>query len=332
MSRISLKDRVLIGLSTLSLLIILVLVSVSNSIVYAISDPDSISIESIQVFRNYAESDDQLWIIEYNIAYASTPDEDPREAFFAGIGDGSSILKPTFIRSYGHSLVSIYLDADNALTWEGTYFIHVSGVAGIFTTLSIGVNQQLLAVDASDWDDSTTSEASRIAAGQHILDVVESIEIDTGEDLLTDLRKLSTAGSALIRANIFNAIAYLSSIFTVVIEPLIEPSPTFSQDYQGTLEARRGPRLEGALEDLGVTVLGKTGQGQVIGTIGFLLISITILGSIYSTTRDSTSSLVISLPLIYVGNQMGILSLSLMFVSFLFVAILFGVTFILSRG
>ncbi len=332
MARISLKDRVLIALGTLVLLIILVLVSVTNSTVYAISDPDSISIESIQIFRNYAETDDQLWIIEYNIAYSVIPSEDPREAFYAGIGDGSSILKTTFIRSYGHSFVSIYLTSANALTWEGTYFVHVSGVLGVFPTLSIGINQQLLAVDASDWDTSTTSEGSRTAIGQHILDVVESIEIDIGEDLLTDLRKLSTSGSSLVRANVFRATSYLSSIFTVVIEPLIEPSPTFSQNYQATLEARRGARLDGALEQLGVTILGKTDQGQVIGTIGFLLIAITILGTIYSTTRDSTSSLVISLPLIYVGNQMGILSLALMFVSFLFVAILFGVTFILSRG
>ncbi len=331
MIRLDLRARVLLAVGSLFSLLTIVLMFNQDNIVLAIDDPDTLTIESIQIFRNYEETGDQVWVIEYKIEYETNPTEDPRAAFYVGIGDGVSILFNTPVNSYGHSFASIYLDSNNALTWEGTYFIHVSGVLGVFPTLSIGVNQQLLAVDSSDWDGSATSEDTRTALGQHILSVVEAIEINTGVTYLTDLRKLNTAGSTLVRANVYKATNYLTDIFTIVLDPFIEPSPTYFQNYQATLEGRRGERLTNSLDTLGIMITGKSDQGQVIGTIGFLLIAITILGTIYATTQDSTSSLIIVLPLAYVGNTMGILSLPLMFTVFLFVAFLFAITFILSR-
>ena len=336
LTRLRVEDKLLISFTVLVILLGIFFGLFTNK-VYAVDDPDSITIiDSIKVFRNYAESDDQLWIIEYNIEYEINPTEDPRKVFYAGIGNGTSILVTTPIKSYGYSFTSIYLDAATVtslpIDWEGTYFVHLSGLSGAFASLSIGINQTLLAVDSDSWDTSTTSAASRTAAGNHILSVVENIEIQTGESLLTPLGKLNAAGTALVISVVTGATAFLTSIFTIVIEPLIEPSPTFFQNFQSTLEARQGDRLGGALEDLGVTVLGKEGQGQVIGTIGFLLIAITILGTIYTTTRDSSASLIIVLPLAYVGNTIGIIPLALMFVVFMFVVILFGITFILSRA
>ncbi len=327
------KSKSLVGIGGLLVLVGIILTSIPyTSTVYAIADPDSISIESVGIFRNFAEVGDQLWIIEYNIAYETNPTEDPRLAFFAGISDGTTIFYTVPIRHYDYNFISLYLTAAQALTWEGSFFVHVSGNLGIFTSLTLGVNQTLIAVQSSDWDSNTDTDDVRTAIGVHVLDVVENVEIFTGTDFITEGGLLSTSGGNLVETTIPNAREYITSIFSVVIDVLVEPTPTFSQNYQSTLEANRGPRLDAALEQLGSTFFGRTGQGEIVGTIGFLLISITIMGTIYATTKESNGSLIISLPLLWIGNEIGVIPLALMFVAFTFIIVLFGITFILSRA
>ncbi len=332
MDQVPIQTKILLSIGIVVSLIGLVLMFLSETeIVYAIEDPDSISIESIEIFRNFIETDDELWIIEYNIAYAINPSEDSRLAFYAGISDGTTIFFTVAILNYDYNFISIYLTAAQALTWEGSFFVHISGNLGIFTTLTPGVNQVILAVQSSDWNSSTETDDVRTAVGERVLLVVTNTEINTGIDYITDGGLLSTLGGNLVEATVPNAREYITSIFSIVVDVLAEPTPIFTQNYQATLEANRGPRLDAALEQLGSTILGKSDQGEIIGTIGFLLISITILGTVYATTKESNGALVVTLPLLWVGNEIGIIPLALMFVAFTFIIVLFSITFILSR-
>lgn len=327
------KTSTFIILGLVVILLGFILVNISNvSKVYAIDDPDSISIESVKIFRNFTEENDQLWIVEYNIGYETNPSEHPSLAYYAGIGDGTSILYNKAVQSYGYNFISMYLTADQALTWEGSYFIHLSGNLGLFVSLTLGVNQTLIAVNSSDWDTNTDTDDVREAVGVHVLNVVNNVEVYTGNDYITEGGLLSTSGGDLVEGTVPNGREYFPEIFSIVQVNLPAPTPTYTQNFQATLEANRGERLDTALDQLGSTFLGASDKGEIVGTIGFLLIAITILGTIYATTKNSNGALLATLPLLYVGNVIGVIPLALMFTAFTFIVVLFGLTFILSRA
>ena len=79
------RRRVILG-SFLSLCSLLLL----SSPVYAISNPDSITIESVRVFQNLWETGDQLYVVEYKVMYDSDPDEDPEDTFLVGVWSDST--------------------------------------------------------------------------------------------------------------------------------------------------------------------------------------------------------------------------------------------------
>ena len=53
--------------------------------VLAIADPDSMSIDSVYVYRNCRETGDQLYLVTYNITYSSPPSESVTEATLRAI-------------------------------------------------------------------------------------------------------------------------------------------------------------------------------------------------------------------------------------------------------
>jgi len=300
--------------------------------VYAISDPDSISIESVRVFQNIAEADDQLYIIEYKVTYTVEPTEDSRDAFFAGITDGTSMLSTIPLRNYGHSFISIYLDSASALTWEGAgYFVRLSGNPTVFTSLTLGVNVASVAVVSTDWIDGTLSGTTPTLLKDWIIVVVENIERSTGVDYVTSGKKLNVTGSSYVEDLIPGIRSHVTGLFGQSAAFPTVPTPTFLYSYQSTLEANRGERLDNALDTLGSLVTGKGGMGSIVGVVLFLLLGITIVGVVYGSTRDITGALVVTLPLLFVGAKVGLIPLALLFIVFFLIVILFSITFILGR-
>ncbi len=306
--------------------------SLSPKSVFAISNPDSISIQSVKAFRNIAETADQMYLIEYKITYSSDPSEDSRDAFFVALGDGTTLLFTNDVRNYGHSFASIYLSASNALTWESTsYFAWVSGNPTLFPTLTLGVNKINLSIISTDWIDGTLDGTTPTVLGNEIIRIVENIERSTDGNFLTSNDKLNTSGSDLVTDIIPGIRTFVPGIFA---QTASFPSPTFgtfTRPFPATLEANRGTRLTESLETIGILATGKTGSGDLVGMVLFTLLGISLLGGIYAYSKDGTTTMIVALPLIFIGTKVGVVPLALVFAVFLMVIILFGVTFILGR-
>jgi len=299
---------------------------------FAITDPDSISIRSVRVFRNVAVATDQLVVIEYDVEYATLPTEDPRETYLAGIHDGSSFITSTALRFYNRNFIGMYLEPGQTLTWMGSYFARVSGNPGIFPSITVGVNLAVVPLTSADWIDGTlgSTGTTTVNMGVYLLDLVENVEIDSHSDLLTASGLLNTAGANLTMTNIPNIRDFVPAIFAVRSDFPVIPTPTFTPTLNVTLEANRGTRLNESLTGLSIFIFGES-HVLVAGSILFVLFMIMVTGMIFKSTGHSVAALLIALPLLWVGVKIGLIAVGLLFVVIFLLALLFGVTFLLAR-
>ena len=102
----------------------MLLLTLVASPVFAIANPDVIQVKQVTAFRNYVESGDLLFIIEYNVHYDSIPVADPRLAYAAQIynKDTGTIVGHRPLLYYGHAYQSLYYTTAQAatagLTWN----------------------------------------------------------------------------------------------------------------------------------------------------------------------------------------------------------------------
>jgi len=100
--------------------------------VLAIADPDSMTVNSVYVYRNVRETGDQLYLIDYTIDYTVNPDENITEAFLCRLMNGSTELRAVapyayYDDGYDRGVIAIYFNAADAPTWEGSYSMYVVG-------------------------------------------------------------------------------------------------------------------------------------------------------------------------------------------------------------
>lgn len=105
--------------------------------VLAIATPDTTAtIDAVSVYRSCLETNDQLYIIEYNIPYATPPSELVSEAYFFRLMNGTTELKSNTAYAYNDSgynegIAAIYFTAtevsDNGMTWQGSYTVVIAG-------------------------------------------------------------------------------------------------------------------------------------------------------------------------------------------------------------
>lgn len=302
-----------------------------SSSVEGISNPDGISIQSQRAFRNLAQADDQLFIIEYKVLYAIEPAEDVRVAFYGGIHDGSNFVATKPLLFYGHNFVGIYLDPTQALTWEGSYDARITGDPVLFGSIIVGLNMASVSFGADDWIDGTL-ETTPDNIRSHILTIMTGIEGSRGEILLAPNGLLNEAGGDMVLRLIPRINAWIPTMFGTITSFPTEPTPAFTTTYQAELRTKTGNRLTNAMEQLGETFLGSSSQGFVFGTIGILLLAVSFIGIVFNTVAVSSTTLVLSLPLLYIGVTTGVIPLALALAAFFTVAILFGISFILARG
>ena len=163
--------RKLLLVSVLGLFLLFGLVSP----VWAISNPDSISIQSVRVFQNLWETGDMLFLCEYKVMYATDPTEDPKDTFLVGVWDGTTQKYSRPLSYYDHNMQSVYLTAAQALTWEGSYTVRVMGNPSYFATLTKDVNKASLELAPTHWISGAQS-ASRALLQDWCVSLAETFE------------------------------------------------------------------------------------------------------------------------------------------------------------
>ena len=339
--------------------IAIVLASFAANPVFAISQPDSIKLEQVSVFRNYLEADDLLMLVEYNVNYNVVPSEDPRQAFgiflLEEVVDGLTTYE--IIRGirqilyYGHAYQSIYFTAAGAanqgLTWNmDNLKACICGNPILFGTVDSrnSYDTNVTINDTNIWIDGTLGGTTPTLLGAKILEITENASIASGQEYTTITNlgdRLSPAGSEIAMKVIPGVRTIVPEIFAFTSSITEEPTDTYSGPPRGQdfLEENLPEDFGTSLDSLGLTVFGERtdaegdpkSTGMIVGGIGFLLLAISILGMIFNVTQAVTPAMVTGIPLVLAGSMLGVIPIGLVFAAFFFILVLFGITFIMSR-
>jgi len=157
---------------------------------YAISDPDSLTINAVYVYRHCHEDNDQLYLIDYNVNYTVNPDENITEAYLLRLMNGNTELGNTapyayYDEGYGRGITSIYFSASEvtakSITWEGAYTMELTGNP----TLTWVGDPPSTSVGTFDlWSSSTSQGATEAELGARVLYFADLLELDWSVDLI----------------------------------------------------------------------------------------------------------------------------------------------------
>lgn len=243
--------------------------------VLAIGNPDYTSIGEGIAFRNVLTEGDQLYFCRYDASYSSTPSEYASDTWQIALYDSSSNLVATRpLNYYQHNIISIYLEPDEAITWEDSNTIRVMGMPSIFGTLIEGTNMATKVLAPGDYKESTDLSAAIIAQA-------EILESDWGITLLTSGDKLNTTGATYFTAAIPGLGSMEPSLFQTTVSSPSSTALTGNSTYIDSLPANSGEKLDEALDDFG-GYMGVSGNWMAywgLGVIFLVLVSIMFAGS-----------------------------------------------------
>ncbi len=151
---------------------------------YAVTNPNSVSINNIYVFRNLGEEGDWLIYCRYNVDYTTIPPEPASETFEIAMYDvpGTTLIATRNLWYYQENITSLYFTAAQAsavgLVWSSAYIIKIRGSPAIFTIVE-GVNQKTNTLSATSYYEQADFTA-RMLAEAEILQTNWGITLLTG--------------------------------------------------------------------------------------------------------------------------------------------------------
>lgn len=320
------------------LLVLLVAVLVLLSVVtaaYAIVNPDSVSIESIRVYEGLWEEGDMLFLVEYKVMYAVDPEEDPQDTFLLGVWDGDVKGPDRPLDYYQHNFTSVYVTAAQVTAFgyafEDEFKVRVTGNPVFFPSLVEGTNMKTVTLSGGNWLNGGSLEATREYLAAWCIVLAGDLEDSWSITLLTSGDRLNSTGISKFRETIPGLDSICPDIFQVYTTYPEYEDPTYDPTYEVTLLGRTGPRLEAVLDGLGQWITGKEDMGGLVGGVGLSVMFFVLAGRIFVATGSVPTAIVVSIPFLFVGNIIGVLSLTITFVAAFLVVVVFSVTFILGR-
>jgi hypothetical protein len=303
----------------------------------AIANPDSISIVTVKVFDNLFQANDQLYVIEYHVTYATPPTQAANLTFLAGIWNiGSTtpiITRP--LDSYGYYFTSIYLPAATALTWGSAYVIEVTGNPIYFASPT--GNTYALTLSASNYLPGTIgggagSSASNLATWCVALAL--AVQPSVGLWIASSASiLLTTVGTTVFTMEIPGLSAVCPSLVQVSSSSYPAPTnPGYTHSYETALQTGGSARLTNALDGIGIWMNPDNPvSGTLIGGGGITIIYFILAGSIFAATGSVPISIALGIPFIIAGNIIGVMPLAITFVFGFILMVLFSIVFILGR-
>jgi len=263
---------------------------------YAISNPDSIDIGDVYVFRNVLETGDMLFFVRYDVSYSSQPSEDAEDMFQMVVydTDGATPLVMRPLNYYQHNIISIYLSAaNNTLTWGSAYYVRVTGNPGVFDPLVEGTNMRTRVLASGDY-------ASTEDLGGVMITQAELLEADWDITLLTSGDRLNTVGSAYFREAVPGLSSMAPEIFEVTTTYFNFTRSHFTEEGLNRTRENLPVSLNSAITGLnqmfGVTNANWGGFGWT------LLLGMVVGGAVYAATQRPDVSVL--------GGVMGVMGLS----------------------
>ena len=294
--------------------------------VYAISNPDNgTRILDVAVFRNIKETGDQLYYVRYDVSYLTEPTEPASDAFQMIIYDvaGTTVLFSRDLNYYQHNIISIYLTAAQALTWDSNYIIRIQGKVGLFLLLVEDINMDTWTLNSSDYHEETEVES-------YMLDQASILEADWGLTLLNTSNQLNSTGAIAFNDCIPGLINYYPTLYGTSTSVPTVTWGNWTQAYVNTLGANEGSKLHATMSALG-GFIGVTGDWMAFWIT--LMAAFVLGGIVYTFSGSSAAALTFAffaLPAaVFLG--LGSVLFNLMATIFIILAIGFGIVFILAR-
>jgi len=293
----------------------------------AIDDPDDVEILSVKVFQNLWETGDQLYFVEYNVEYGTEPDEDSEDTYVFQIYDGATMMAQTPLPYYQVHIVSIYFEPSDALIWGSSYVIRIGGNYSV--PFPSGVPEERRSLSSTDWLEGD-EDASRTLLGEYVIQIAEDLEDRWGGSitLLTTTNKLNSTGALTFGECIPGLADICPDYFETSVEYPEFDRETEATALQASATAQMSARLQTALDGIG-TFVGM--PGAFVGGVGLAIIFFILAGRIFTATQSVPIAIVASIPLIFLANLIGLISVAITWAAVIVVCLVFAVVFILGR-
>ncbi|KKN26131.1 hypothetical protein LCGC14_0877760 [marine sediment metagenome] len=298
-----------------------------------VDDPDDLRIDDVKIFTNYLEPGDMLVVLAFRIVYDSgKPVLDIGEYFDNQLLDATTVKAQLPVTSWGYRPGSIYLNADSAPAWSGSYRVKIIG-----TPDKWGVPPETYRdITAGDYQSSLTQLDSWVIL---LAESIESFEQSLNEyypDLVVTApggaRALTSEGGGMFNTGIPGLSTVRPNIFSAVTGWLIPGAPAV-HDTTPSKEAmtteNMGDYIEGLLSgaadflEMETTTLG----GFVFG--GAYIIIACIMGAMLG---GALVGMGLASPVLIMGAWFGLVSpallmvIAMIFVFFIVKAIWLGST------
>lgn len=233
----------------------------------ALDNPDTLEVSNPAVFTNYLESGDQLYVFATEIEYPNDPDYLPSEYFATQLYDeGDNLVAQVSAKRWGYSPLSIYLSADNALTWGGGYTLTLTGLADKFVTPP---DDDRVIADVEWRGEARDSDVFRqwIYTTSNRMGIKDGITWSGYRDSV-DSSLLNGEATAIFVEGIPYINSFYPDIFVEVGTPTPESQQTVTNDESGDLYDNWGTYW-GVVWD---------GIGEEIGLEGYIVVSLFFFG------------------------------------------------------
>ena len=294
--------------------------------VLAIEQPDTLEINAVYVYQNCRETGDQMYIIDFTIEYTTPPAQNAYQAYMCRLREDTDVLVyerpyPFHENGYAQGVRGIYLSAEDAPDWEGSYNIQLIG--NPFLDWTGGVPED--SVSTFDlWQDNEIA-VTKVVLASRILTLAQALETDWGMDMVN----VSDAGQLVLTSN---GVAYFSAaipyftdvapsslpsgvIHGEILDPVIDDVDT-SADYADSLEA-----------DIEDTLFDITPMADAFGVdrgplTALLYYGVAVFALIVISRRiESTKPLMIlAIPIVIGGAFVGVPLIATILVGFLALA------------
>jgi len=252
------------------LLLGLLLLVLFTGPVLAIGNPDYVSIGDTYVFRNVSEAGDQLFFCRYDVSYNSVPDEDPDDTWQMALYNSTgSLIATRSLNYYQHNIISIYLDADDALVWEGAHQIKIMGMPSVFGNLTEGINMRTNTLGPDDYYEKDYLAGIMITQAG-------ILEADWEITLLTASDKLNSTGKTFFLLAVPGLGDMVPEIFEIVTHQQDVDYVSYNDTYAAGLSSHAGDKLTGAVTDIG----GIMGVSFGWTSFWFAMLALLLMGGI----------------------------------------------------
>lgn len=306
------------------ILLALVVILFTAVPVLAVSNPDSITAQSVYIFRNTLETGDWLVYLRYYVEYTVEPTEDATDTFQMALYDGATLIATIPVNYYQENIQSIYFTAAQVtalgLTWNHSYTVRIQGMPSIFTLV----------------EDTNMDSVTVTSFHYHEADELGGIMLTEAGILATDWTltllesgKLNTTGATYFLKAIPSLMDMDPDIFATVSRYI-----TATIEEQGTAyfdsTVGKVPSLDTAFANMGAIIGVSQGYVAMFSTS---LLYMMFVALIYPAVKQTGPAFIAAFPVVMIVAWLGTSYDMLVFVGAIVIvsAALFGILFILGK-